>query len=155
MKITYHITEDKPLRDFNFHDGAERIAKILTDDEMDIMDARLSEIKPQGMTDEEVNDLFIGEGWNKDEVFRLLGYASEWDYSFCKWFSERPRTMKMNGEVYTITVKHTEYDTILRNDKTPDEQYLVGEGYFDETLKDYKKFIRREVKWAEKQSARK
>lgn len=69
------IKEDIALRDFDFWQGAKATVKILSNEELDLLDEILYEIYPYGLEPVELNDLF----WFDDDfIAELLGYES-WD----------------------------------------------------------------------------
>ena len=52
------IKTEQSLRNFEFWSGAKANAGLLTDEELDRIEAELEYLYPDGMTDTEINDLF-------------------------------------------------------------------------------------------------
>lgn len=66
------IYKEESLRDFEFWSGARDRAKVLTEDQFDIIENSLEELYPDGMSETEINDLFWFE---EDWIAEMLGYA--------------------------------------------------------------------------------
>jgi hypothetical protein len=65
------IYMDVPLTQFEFWAGAKDTVKYLTDDELEQIEQILEEIYPEGLSEEELNDLF----WlAEDTIAEWLGY---------------------------------------------------------------------------------
>lgn len=71
MKIYTEVS----LSDFEFWSGAEDIANELTSEQLDIIEAQLEMDYPDGMSDEDVNDIFRFE---EDYIAQILGY-DDWE----------------------------------------------------------------------------
>ena len=71
MKIYTEVS----LSNFEFWSGAEDIANELTEEQFNIIEAQLEEEYPDGMSEEDVNDLFRFE---EDYIAQILGY-DDWE----------------------------------------------------------------------------
>lgn len=69
------IYTEMSLSSFEFWSGAEIIANELTDEQLYTIEQHLEEQYPDGMDDEELNDLFRFE---EDYIAQILGYA-DWE----------------------------------------------------------------------------
>jgi hypothetical protein len=63
------------LSTFEFWSGAEITANALTEDEFDTIEAELEQQYPNGIDEEELNDLFKFE---ENYIAQILGYA-DWE----------------------------------------------------------------------------
>ena len=72
------IKTEQSLRNFEFWCSARTNAGLLTDEELDRIEAELEDLYPDGMTDTEINDLF---GFDFEYVCELIGleYDAEKD----------------------------------------------------------------------------
>lgn len=69
MKIYSEID----IRDFEFWEGAEYVADAFSQDDLEVIQGKLEELYPDGMSDMELNDLF----WHdEDFVAELAGYSN-------------------------------------------------------------------------------
>ena len=71
MKIYTEVS----LSNFDFWSGAEDIANELTEEQFNIIEAQLEMDYPDGMSDEDVNDIFRFE---EDYIAQILGY-DDWE----------------------------------------------------------------------------
>lgn len=71
MKIYTEVS----LSNFEFWSGAEDIANELTEEQFNIIEAQLEMDYPDGMSDEDVNDIFRFE---EDYIAQILGY-DDWE----------------------------------------------------------------------------
>lgn len=71
MKIYTEVS----LSNFEFWLGAEDIANELTDEQFNIIEAQLEMDYPEGMSDEDVNDVFR---FDEDYIAQILGY-DDWE----------------------------------------------------------------------------
>ena len=67
------IYSEVDIRDFEFWEGAEYVADVFTQDDLEEIQNRLVELYPDGMSDVELNDLFW---YDEDFVAELAGYSS-------------------------------------------------------------------------------
>ena len=68
------IRSETPLRKFEFWSGAKSRAELLTEEELDQIEAQLEEFYPDGMEDTQLNDLFW---FDFDWVASLIGETEE------------------------------------------------------------------------------
>lgn len=68
------IYVEKTLKDFEFWGGAKERAAMLTDSELESIEETLEDIRPEGMSETEVNDFFWFEF---DAIANILGYEDE------------------------------------------------------------------------------
>lgn len=94
MKIYSEID----IRDFDFWEGAEYVADAFTEDDLELIQDRLVELYPDGMSDVELNDLF----WHdEDFVAELAGYSSfEKVKAGIKEDEEEPDEAYWDDEIY-------------------------------------------------------
>ena len=71
MKIYTEVS----LSNFEFWSGAEDIANELTEEQFNIIETQLEMDYPDGMSDEDVNDLFR---FDEDYIAQILGY-DDWE----------------------------------------------------------------------------
>lgn len=84
MKIYSEID----IRDFEFWEGAEYVADVFSEDDLEEIQNRLVELYPDGMSDVELNDLF----WHdEDFIAELAGYSS---------FEKARAGIKTDDEIY-------------------------------------------------------
>ena len=69
------IYTETSLSNFEFWSGAEDIANELTEEQFNIIEAQLEMDYPDGMSDEDVNDIFRFE---EDYIAQILGY-DDWE----------------------------------------------------------------------------
>ena len=69
------IYTETSLSTFDFWSGAEDIANELTEEQFNIVEAQLEMDYPDGMSEEDVNDLFRFE---EDYIAQILGY-DDWE----------------------------------------------------------------------------
>ena len=69
------IYTETSLSNFEFWSGAEDIANELTEEQFNIIEAQLEMDYPDGMSDEDVNDIFRFE---EDYIAQMLGY-DDWE----------------------------------------------------------------------------
>ena len=67
------IYSEVDIRDFEFWEGAEYVVDVFTEDDLEVIQNRLVELYPDGMSDVELNDLFWHE---EDFIAELAGYSS-------------------------------------------------------------------------------
>lgn len=80
------IISETRLRDFKFWSGAKETASLLGQSEFDAIEEYLEEIRPEGMTEGDINDFF----WFDDEwIANFLGYST-----FAEMFEERKAKFK-------------------------------------------------------------
>lgn len=69
MKIYYEVDIDE----FEFWEGGKCVADSFSEDDLEVIQNKLEELYPDGMSDTELNDLF----WHdEDFVAGLAGYSS-------------------------------------------------------------------------------
>jgi hypothetical protein len=69
MKIYYEVDIDE----FEFWEGGKCVADSLSEDDLEVIQNKLEELYPDGMSDTELNDLF----WHdEDFIAGLAGYSS-------------------------------------------------------------------------------
>ena len=69
MKICYEVDIDE----FEFWEGGKCVADAFSQDDLEVIQGKLEELYPDGMSDTELNDLF----WHdEDFVAGLAGYSS-------------------------------------------------------------------------------
>lgn len=66
------IYTETSLRNFEFWSGAKDTVEYLTEEDLDIIEAVLEEIYPNGMSETEINDLFW---FDEDTIAEWLGYS--------------------------------------------------------------------------------
>jgi hypothetical protein len=64
------IKSEVRIRDFEFWMGAADVARKLTNEEWDTIEAALEELYPDGLAEDDLNDLFW---FHADEVFGMCG----------------------------------------------------------------------------------
>ena len=69
------IYTETSLSTFDFWSGAEDIANELTEEQFNIIEAQLEMDYPDGMSDEDVNDIFR---FDEDYIAQILGY-DDWE----------------------------------------------------------------------------
>lgn len=68
------IRSETPLSNFEFWSGAKIRAELLTEHELDVIEAQLEELYPDGMEDTQLNDLFW---FDFDWVASLIGETED------------------------------------------------------------------------------
>lgn len=67
------VYEEIAVRNFDFWLGAEDVAEMFTDEELDRIESALEVEYPNGIFDNELNDLFR---FDEDYIANLAGYSS-------------------------------------------------------------------------------
>lgn len=93
------IVSEMSLRDFKFWSGAKDTAAELTNDQLDLLEEKLEEEYPDGMTDREINHFFW---FNRDVIRQWLGFDA-----YLKWCVFKSKLG--NNRVVKVTDEDSEY----------------------------------------------
>ena len=126
------IYTETSLSDFKFWGGAEDLANELTEEQFNIIEAHFEEQYPDGMTEEDVNDIFR---FDEDYVAQLLGYDN-WEEFMHKDGDKPDLPTELIVDCYEIDDDWDEFDEDEKGDAV--SEYLSNEYEYCHDGFDYK-----------------